>query len=160
VSRAKVRHLSLNGSQYLADCTRLLFERVAQDRIVLERFNEYWNKDSVRFDRVEFRPIPDSTVRLANLQSGGLDMIERLAATDLDMARKDARLNVFTTTGLGYQSLVINLSNGARAKNPLGQDPRVREALELSLDRAAINEVVFTPGNQWVEPSQRCPRQS
>jgi peptide/nickel transport system substrate-binding protein len=131
-------------------------ERVAQDRIVLERFNEYWNKDAVRFDRIEFRPIPDSTVRLANLQSGGLDMIERLAATDLDTARKDPRLKVFTTTSLGYQSLATNLNNAVRPKNPLGQDPRVREALELSLDRAAINEVVFngvfTPGNQWVEP--------
>jgi peptide/nickel transport system substrate-binding protein len=55
--------------------------------------------------------------------------------------------------------LSINLNNGPRAKNPLGQDPRVREALELSLDRAALNEVVFngvfTPGNQWVDPKNQ-----
>jgi peptide/nickel transport system substrate-binding protein len=42
------------------------------------------------------------------------------------------------------------------AKNPLGQDRRVRQALELSLDRDAINQVVFEgqflPGNQWVSP--------
>src|SRR4051812_1025657 len=118
-------------------------ERVAQDRIVLDRFADYWNKDTVKFDRIVFTPIPDSTVRLANLQSGGLDMIERLAATDLETARKDPRLKLSTITGLGYQSLSINLNNGARAKNPLGQDPRVREALELSLDRAALNQVVF-----------------
>ncbi len=132
-------------------------ERAAQDRIVLERFADYWNKDAVTFDRIVFMPIPDSTVRLANLQSGGLDMIERLAATDLETARKDSRLKVATITGLGYQSLSINLNNGPRAQNPLGQDPRVREALELSLDRAALNEVVFNglfqPGNQWVGPS-------
>jgi peptide/nickel transport system substrate-binding protein len=131
-------------------------ERVAQDRIVLERFADYWNKDAIHFDRIVFMPIPDSTVRLANLQSGGLDMIERLAATDLDTARKDPRLKVSTITGLGYQSLASNLNNGPRAKNPLGQDSRVREALELSIDRAALNDVVFngafTPGNQWVEP--------
>ena len=131
-------------------------ERVAQDRIVLARFADYWNRDAVHFDRIVFMPIPDSTVRLANLQSGGLDMIERLAATDLEAARKDPRLKVSTITGLGYQSLSVNLNNGPRAKNPLGQDPRVREALELSIDRAALNEVVFngvfTPGNQWVEP--------
>ena len=132
-------------------------ERVAQDRIVLDRFADYWNKEAVKFDRIVFTPIPDSTVRLANLQSGGLDMIERLAATDLETARKDPRLKLSTITGLGYQSLSINLNNGARAKNPLGQDPRVREALELSIDRAALNEVVFNglfqPGNQWVAPS-------
>jgi peptide/nickel transport system substrate-binding protein len=131
-------------------------ERVPQDRIVLERFADYWNKDTTHFDRIVFQPIPDSTVRLANLQSGGLDMIERLAATDLDAARKDPRLKVSMVTGLGYQTLSVNLNSGPRAKNPLGQDPRVREALELSLDRTALNDVVFnglfTPGNQWVEP--------
>ncbi len=131
-------------------------ERVAQDRIVVERFADYWNKGAIHFDRIVFMPIPDSTVRLANLQSGGLDMIERLAATDLETARKDPRLKVSTITGLGYQSLSVNLNNGPRAKNPAGQDPRVREALEFSIDRAALNDVVFngvfTPGNQWVEP--------
>src|SRR5580658_9414061 len=58
-------------------------ERVAQDRIVLDRFADYWNKDTIHFDRVMFLPIPDTTVRLANLQSGQLDLIERMAATDL-----------------------------------------------------------------------------
>jgi peptide/nickel transport system substrate-binding protein len=133
-----------------------LVERVAQDRIVLERFADYWDKDAIHFDRIVFLPIPDSTVRLANLQSGGLDIIERLAATDLDAAKTDKRLKVATSTGLGYQSLSVNLNNGPRSKSPLGQDPRVREALELSIDRPALNDVVFggvfTPGNQWVEP--------
>src|SRR5262249_24030583 len=32
-------------------------ERVAQDRIVLERFPDYWNKAVIRFDRVTFLPI-------------------------------------------------------------------------------------------------------
>src|SRR5215470_1592363 len=58
-------------------------ERVAQDRIVLERFADYWNKDNIKLDRIVYLPIPDSTVRLANLRSGGLDLIE-IAATDLD----------------------------------------------------------------------------
>src|SRR5580693_7405029 len=113
-------------------------ERVAQDRIVLDRFAAYWNKDAIHFDRIVFLPITDATVRLANLQSGGLDLIERVAATDLETARGDSRLKVSSITGLGYQALTINLNNGPRAKTPLGQDPRVRDALELSLDRAAL----------------------
>jgi peptide/nickel transport system substrate-binding protein len=128
-------------------------ERVAQDRIVLDRFADYWNKDAVHFDRIVFLPIVDSTVRLANLQSGGLDLIERVAATDLDAARKDSRLKLASITSLAYTGISINLNNGERAKNPLGQDPRVRQALELSIDRAALNQVVFNGefavGNQW-----------
>jgi peptide/nickel transport system substrate-binding protein len=131
-------------------------ERVAQDRIVLDRFPDYWNKDAIHFDRIVFLPIVDSTVRLANLQSGGLDLVERVAATDVDTVKKDGRLKLAEITGLGYTGITSNLDNGPRAKNPLGQDPRVRQALELSIDRAALNQVVFNglfqPGNQWVPP--------
>ena len=132
-------------------------ERVAQDRIVLDRFPDYWNKDAVRFDRIVFLPVVDSTVRLANLQSGQLDLIERVAATDLDTIKKDSRLKLATITSLAYTGITVNLNNGERAKNPLGQNKRVREALELSIDRNALNQVVFNgqfePGNQWEAPS-------
>jgi peptide/nickel transport system substrate-binding protein len=132
-------------------------ERVAQDRIVLERFADYWDKDNIKLDRIVYLPIPDPTVRLANLRSGGLDLMERVAATDLDTVRKDARLKLSTITGLGYTGITINLANGERSKTPLGQDARVRQALELSIDRDALNQVVFSgefqPGNQWVAPS-------
>src|SRR4051794_28207557 len=67
-------------------------ERVAQDRIVLDRFAEYWNRDALHVDRIVFLPIADSTVRLANLQSGSLDLIERLGPTDAETVKKDARL--------------------------------------------------------------------
>ena len=53
-------------------------ERVAQVRIVLERFADYWDKDKIKVDRIVYLPFPDATVRLANLHSGGLDLIEGL----------------------------------------------------------------------------------
>jgi peptide/nickel transport system substrate-binding protein len=132
-------------------------ERVAQDRIVLERFPQYWDKDHYHFDRIIYLPITDATVRLANLQSGGLDFIERLAPTDVQTVKKDSRLKLASTVELGYQGITINVANGERAKsNPLA-DQRVREALDLSIDREALNQVVFegefVPGNQWVSPS-------
>src|SRR3954451_22746604 len=97
-------------------------ERVAQDRIVLERFANYWNKDGIKFGKIVCLPVPDTTVRLANLQSGGLDLIERVAATDVDAVKKDTRLKFAEITGLGYQGITINLNNGPKAKNPLGQE--------------------------------------
>ncbi len=45
-------------------------ERVAQDRIVLERYPNYWNKADIHLEKVIYLPIVDSTVRLANLQVG------------------------------------------------------------------------------------------
>lgn len=131
-------------------------ERVPQDRIVFEKFNDYWNKDNIHIDKVVFLPIVDATVRLANLKSGGLDLIERVLATDIKAVRADKNLQLSTALELGYQGLDINVGNGAAANNPLGKSAKVREALSLAIDRNALNQVVFNgefvAGNQWVSP--------
>ena len=132
-------------------------ERVAQDRIVFERFPQYWDKGAIHFERITYTPIPDATVRLANLKSGQLDFIERVASSDVAGLRGDRRFKTSEITEIGYQGITINIGKSDKAQqNPLGRDPRVREAFELSLDRAGIVQVVMdgeaTPGNQWVAP--------
>jgi peptide/nickel transport system substrate-binding protein len=130
-------------------------ERVQQDRIVFEKFADYWNKDNVFIDRVVFQPIVDSTVRLANLKSGGLNLIERVLATDIKDVRADSRLKLSAALELGYMGLTINIGND-KNKGPLSQSEKIRQALDLSIDRDAINQVVFNgefaPGNQWISP--------
>ena len=133
-------------------------ERVAQDRIVLERYPQYWNKDAIHFDKVISTPIPDATVRLANLKSGQLDFIERVASSDMAKLQNDKKLKTSRITEIGYQGITINVGKSDQAqKNPLGSDARVREAFELSLDRQGLAQVVMdgeaTVGNQWVAPS-------
>ena len=130
-------------------------ERVQQDRIVFEKFADYWNKDKVNIDRIVYLPLVDATVRLANLKSGGLDLIERVLATDIKEVQADPKLKLSTAIELGYQGVTLNVGKD-KAKGPLSQSAKVRQALDLSLDREAINQVVFNgefkPGNQWVNP--------
>ena len=133
-------------------------ERVAQDRIVLEKFPNYWNKEAIHFDKVIYTPIPDATVRLANLKSGQLDFIERMASNDVEGVMKDKKYKVSRITEIGYQGITINVGKSDQAKkNPLGRDARVREAFELSLDRQGLAQVVMDNealvGNQWVSPN-------
>jgi len=132
-------------------------ERIQQDRIVLEKFADYWNKDAIHFDKVTFLPIPDTTVRLANLRSGDIDMLERLAATDAASVKDDGSLQYAEAVSLGYQGITVNVGNGARGDNPFGNDAKIRQAFSLSLDRDAINQVVFegafAPGNQPFPPT-------
>src|SRR5207302_10130671 len=111
-------------------------ERVAQDKIVLERYPGYWNKGQIHFERVIYQPIVDATVRLANLRSGQLDFIERLAGSDVAGLKGDSRFKIDRIVEIGYQAITINIGNGARAQNnPLGSEARLRESIELSLDR-------------------------
>ena len=131
-------------------------ERVQQDRIVVEKFADYWNKDQVFIDKITYLPIVDSTVRLANLRSGGLDLIERVLATDIKTVRENPRLKLSKAVSLGWFALFANLDNGPKSNSPFSKDARVRRAFDLSIDREAINQVVyngeFVPGNQWVSP--------
>jgi peptide/nickel transport system substrate-binding protein len=133
-------------------------ERVAQDRIVLERYTNYWNKGEIHLDKIVYQPIVDATVRLANLKSGQLDFIERMAASDVPQLKSDSRFKISKIVEIGYQGITVNLGKSDLAqKNPLGKDPRVREAFELSLDRQGIVDVAMdgeaTVGNQWVAPN-------
>jgi peptide/nickel transport system substrate-binding protein len=131
-------------------------ERVQQDRMVFEKFADYWNRDNVFIDRIVYQPIVDATVRLANLKSGGLDLMERVLATDIKDVRADPNLVLSTAPDLGYYGLTINIKND-KSKGALSQSEKVRQALDLAIDREALNQVVFngefTPGNQWVSPT-------
>jgi ABC-type amino acid transport system permease subunit len=131
-------------------------ERVAQGKIVGERFADYWDKGNIHIDRVEFLPITDSTARLASLRSGDLHMIERVSPSDLAQIRADAKLKVVGVAELGYQMIPLNVNNGPKGKG-LGADPRIRQAIDLAIDRETIVKTIFAneyiPGNQFVSPA-------
>lgn len=132
-------------------------ERVQQDRIVVTKYDGYYNADDFGFDTVTFLPITDDTVRLANLRAGDVDMIERLAATDVASVRADENLQMEQAVSLGYQGLTVNVANGEKAGGPFGTDKRVRQALSMAIDREIINQVVFegafAAGNQPYPPT-------
>jgi peptide/nickel transport system substrate-binding protein len=133
-------------------------QRVAQDRIVLKRFERYWDSARIHIDTIVFVPIPDDAVRLTNLRAGSLDLIERVAPTDLPTIAGDPKLRHAAVTELGYSGLTINVANGALAERPLGRDRRVRRALELALDRDVISQVVY--GGEWRAGNQALPPSS
>jgi len=122
-------------------------ERVAQDHITLERFAEYWDAARIHYERVTYRIIPDSSIRLANLQAGTLDLTE-IAPLDVEAIKRDPKLALVSVPSLGYGALTINIGNFPKADTPLGRDARVRHAFELTLDREAISQVVFAGTSQ------------
>jgi peptide/nickel transport system substrate-binding protein len=151
-------------------------ERVAQDRIVLDKSPHYFDPSQAKFDRLVFRIIPDDNVRLANLRSGDIDFMHQVVPTDAANLKKEGKLEVSSVTGVAYTGITINLRNkdGKPPKpagdlgTPLANDPRVREALELSIDRDALNQVVWegqytvgctpiSPVSPFHDKSRKCP---
>src|SRR5262244_147743 len=150
-------------------------ERVPQDKIVVEKSPHYFDPSQAKFDKVIFRIIPDDNVRLANLRSGDIDVMHMVRPSDANAIKKDGKFELSNVTGLGYDGIDINLHNKTGKLNPpgdlgtpLANDPRVREAFELSIDRDAINQVVweglYTPGCTPIPPisvfadkTRKCP---
>ncbi len=117
--------------------------RVAQDSIVLRRFPGYWDAGSYHFERVVYRPMPNSAVRLANLRAGTVDLVEYVLPGDMDAVKADPHLRVVTGDGLAYTGINFNIANGLGAGTDLGRDRRVRLAFEAAIDRDAANQVVY-----------------
>jgi peptide/nickel transport system substrate-binding protein len=150
-------------------------ERVPQDRIVLEKSTHYFEPGQAKFDRLVFRIIVDDNVRLANLRSGDVDFMHQVIPTNAAALRKEGRFEVASVTSIAYSGITINLRNKngkdkppADLGTPLASDPRVREAFELSLDREAINQVVWegqytvgctpiSPVSPFYDKGRKCP---
>lgn len=117
--------------------------RIAQDRIVLRRYPAHWDAKAVNFDQIVYLPMPNSSVRLANLQAGSLDLVEYIAPTDVEAVRRDPKLKLQIGDGLGYTGINFNVANGPAADSTVGRSALVRRAFELAIDRTALIGVVF-----------------
>jgi peptide/nickel transport system substrate-binding protein len=111
--------------------------RVPQDNVTLSRADNYYAPDTVHLDEIIYRIIPDSTVRLTNLRAGDLDVIERVSPRDVATVEADSGLSHVNLPGNGFYDLKINT-----AVAPF-DDPLVRRALEMSINKDAISETVF-----------------
>lgn len=118
-------------------------KRIPQDEIVLKRFPGYWNAKAIHFDQVIYRPFPQGSVRLANLQAGAIDLSEQILPTDVPAVEKDKKLRIVVSPSMGYLGITFNTNNGPAAKSPLGESALVRKAFELSIDRKALVQVVY-----------------
>jgi len=128
--------------------------------LVLERYDDYWRGKS-HWQRVVRKEITNDAARVAALKSGQVDLINYVPATDYEWMAKDRAVRV----SKGDSVYVFNLTPDMREKSPRVwdadgkamdvnpmRDPRVREALDLAIDRKTMVEVVLEglakPANQ------------
>jgi peptide/nickel transport system substrate-binding protein len=109
--------------------------------VVLETNPSWWGEPP-HFKRIVVKTIENTAALEANLLSGEIDAIAGELGLSLDQAlafekRHSDRFNVVYKPGLIYEHLEFNLDN------PLFQDIRVRKALLLAIDRAAISRELF-----------------
>ncbi len=129
-------------------------KRVPQNSIELVKDPKFYDADKVHLAGITYRIITDASIRAANLRSGDVQVADSLSAQDVPTLQKEPDLTVLQSKSLGYQGLTINVGNvdgvGTDPKpidRPEAKDAKVRQALELSIDRKGLVKVIFNDFN-------------
>ena len=135
--------------------------------LVLDRFDGYWGPKEPWARHVR-KEIANDAARVAQLKAGQLDLITRVPATDVATLKIDPKLNVQTIDTVYVFNMELDMRDAPPAgqltakdgsplaKNPL-QDARIREAIDLAIDRKTLASISMeglgTTVNQLVTPS-------
>jgi peptide/nickel transport system substrate-binding protein len=113
-------------------------EFVQDDRLVLKRFADYWEKDRVYLDQVVLKTVKDATALQQALKSGAVDSIWQMPTRDAEEVLNNDKLELLKPeTHAIVQMLMVDNNE------PPFNDPRARKALSYATDRKAIVEVAF-----------------
>jgi peptide/nickel transport system substrate-binding protein len=104
---------------------------VKDDKLVLEANPDYWG-GKPDLDRMIVRSIPETAPRIAALLKGEVDIITQIPPDQEDRVAANAATRV---TGALYAGLYVLAVN---SKRPPLDNPLVKQALSLAIDREAI----------------------
>jgi peptide/nickel transport system substrate-binding protein len=120
-------------------------ERVTGSTITLARNEDYWQEGLPKAESITYKIFTDANTALVNLRSGQVDVTDVLPPKEVPALQNDPQFVVVNEPGLGYQGIYLNTTQ------PPFDNPNVRKAFDLMIDREALVKVLFgetaTPGH-------------
>lgn len=118
------------------------------DRIVLEKNENYWDKDSITFDKITYRLIEDPNAAYTAYKQGEVSMIKSVPSEEIPALKGTEEFHVDPLMGIYYLSFNT-------AKKPFDNED-VRMALSLVIDRDYVANTVmqgtYLPANKMIGP--------
>ncbi|MBU6955213.1 ABC transporter substrate-binding protein [Hahella sp. HN01] len=111
-------------------------EWVSNAKVVIVRNDKYWG-GAPPLEAVVFRPITDANTRMAEMLSGGVDLMVETPPDNLTVFEKDSGFQVYQQAGPHLWFLILN-----NKKGPLA-DRRMRQAINYAIDKKALVENVL-----------------
>lgn len=125
-------------------------EWIPESRVVVERYEDYWDPELPYLDEVVFMPITEDSVRLASLESGEIDLWQRnVPAEHVERLQADERFVLEFKPFIYYHYISLNLD-----RVDAFQQKTVRQAIAYAIDRQAITDVIGygSPGLGPISP--------
>lgn len=108
----------------------------ANSRVVISRNADYWD-GAPALEAVVYRPITDANTRIAEMLSGGLDVMVEVPPDSLQQFRGDESFQVHEQAGPHVWFLILNAKEGPFA------DRKVRQAANYAIDKQALVENIL-----------------
>jgi peptide/nickel transport system substrate-binding protein len=112
-------------------------EWIPNNKIVVTKFDGYWDKGKPYLDGIEFRPLPDTETRYASVANGDIDLNIGGFFTEAQRSSLDKNLETYYGPGGDGEFLYFNFS-----KKPF-DDPRMREAVIRAIDPKALDATQY-----------------
>lgn len=111
------------------------------DRIILEANTNYFEPQYPKLAKIAFRPIPESSTRLAAIQTGEIDIATRLSAEESAMLQgsRKVRTHQYPSDRVYY----ITFNNLTSGKGQPTESPLVRQAMNYAVDIQGIIDALF-----------------
>ena len=111
-------------------------DRVAGDRIDLERNEDYWD-DNARLEGIVIRPISESASRVAALQGGEVDFVVTIPPDSVQMLEDEPDIEVVFAGPPHVWFWMLNF------RDTPTQDKLVRQAMNYAIDRESlVNDIL------------------
>jgi peptide/nickel transport system substrate-binding protein len=133
-------------------------EWVRDDRVVFEPYDNYFEGKHEEWDKLVFRVIPESSTRVGELLTGGVDIATNMPPNEWERINSNEGTTAISAESNRVLMLVVRQTEGT-----VTADPRVREAIDLAINKEALTEFVLggagiptrtrvTPGNVGANP--------
>ncbi|MCL6477345.1 MAG: ABC transporter substrate-binding protein [Peptococcaceae bacterium] len=114
-----------------------LKEYVKDERVAVVRNEDYWG-EKAKLKDVIFKHIPDANTRLMALQSGEIQVADKIPAEQMAMLEKNKDLKVLSESSVRVHMLIFNL------KKPGLDDINVRKAISMAINRNDLAQKVMS----------------
>lgn len=120
----------------------VLTEQVPSTFIRAQKNVHFFDAANVEIDEVVYYPTENQGTSLSRFRAGELDVILNFPADQIERIRETMPETLHVTPALGVFYLAPNI------RTPPFDDPRVRRALSLAIDRDAIVARLLPPGTE------------
>lgn len=138
---------ALDPATYVSNGPFKLVQWDIKDQLVFEKNEEYWNASNIKLPGVVFKLVTDVNTAYASLKAGDFDMVDTVPPAEIAAGQEEGLVTIYPN--LATYMLVLNVGKQSTLPEDVKKvlnDPKVRRALSISIDRKAIVENVTKAG--------------